>query len=241
MGCSYKPNNKIKIAQGKNIAGNHIPFSDATIIIEVNSTDGDSGIQIFLDGDGWDLVDIMAPDGTTIVDVMGEGSVGLQGITEFFFESAEPSFDDLPLDEFLVRFPEGEYKFLGMTTEGDELVGTATLTHILPCGPEIITPEEDDEVDPDDTVIIWEAVTKEFDADGECKDPTELDIVGYQVIVLREEPKPKLEFSVTLPPTAMMITVPSEFLLPATEYKFEVLAIEASGNQTLTESTFTTP
>jgi len=65
---------------------------------------------------GWDLLDIMAPDGTTIVDVMGEGSVGLQGITEFFFESAEPSFDDLPLDEFLARFPEGEYKFLGMTT-----------------------------------------------------------------------------------------------------------------------------
>jgi len=53
--------------------------------------------------------------------------------------------------------------------------------------------------------------------------------------------KPKLEFSVTLTPTAMMITVPSEFLLPATEYKFEVLAIEASGNQTLSESTFTTP
>jgi hypothetical protein len=183
----------------------------------------------------------MAPDGTTIVDVMGEGSVGLQGITEFFFESAEPSFDDLPLYESFARFPEGEYKFIGMTTEGDELVGTATLTHILPCGPEIITPEEDDEVDPDDTVIIWEAVTKEFDADGECIDPTELEIAGYQVIVLREEPKPKLEFSVTLPPTATMITVPSEFLLPATEYKFEVLAIEASGNQTLTKSTFTTP
>ena len=237
LGCDNKNNT----AQANDVVGIQIPFSAATIIIEVNSTDGDSGIQIFLDGEGWDLVDIMAPDGTTIVDVMGEGSVGLQGITEFFFESAEPSFDDLPLDEFLVQFPEGEYKFLGMTTEGDELVGTATLTHILPCGPEIITPEEDDEVDPDDTVIIWEAVTKEFDADGECKDSTELEIVSYQVIVLREEPEPILEFSVTLPPTATMVTVPSEFLLPATEYKFEVLAIEASGNQTLTESTFTTP
>lgn len=237
LGCDNKNNN----AQANDVVGNQISFSAATIIIEVNSTDGDSGIQIFLDGDGWELVDIMAPDGTTIVDVMGEGSVGLQGITEFFFESAEPSFDDLPLDEFLARFPEWEYKFLGMTTEGDELIGTATLTHILRCGPEITTPEEDDEVDPDDTVIIWEAVTKEFDADGECKDSAELEIVGYQVIVLREELEPILEFSVTLPPTATMVTVPSEFLLPDTEYKFEVLAIEASGNQTLTESTFTTP
>lgn len=237
LGCDNKNNN----AQANDAMGDQIPFSDATIIIEVNSTDGDSGIQIFLDGDGWNLVDIMAPDGTTIVDVMGESSVGLQGITEFFFESAEPSFDDLPLDEFLARFPEGEYKFFGMTTEGDELAGTATLTHILPCGPEIITPEEDEEVDPDDTVIAQEEVTTEFDPDGECKDSTELEIVGYQVIVIREEPEPKLEFSATVPPTVTSITVPSEFLLPDTEYKFEILAIEASGNQTITESSFITP
>jgi hypothetical protein len=237
LGCNNNNNN----AQANEVMGNQIPFSAATIIIEVNSTDGDSGIQIFLDGEGWNLVDIMDPNGSTIVDVMGEGSVGLQGITEFFFESAEPSFDDLPLDQFLARFPEGEYKFVGMTTEGDELVGTATLTHILPCGPEIKTPEEDEEVDPEDTVIAWEEVTKEFDPDGECTDSEELEIVGYQVIVLREEPEPILEFSVTLPPTAREVTVPSEFLLPETEYKFEILAIEASGNQTLTESTFTTP
>ncbi len=183
----------------------------------------------------------MDPNGSTIVDVMGEGSVGLQGITELFFESAEPSFDDLPLDQFLARFPEGEYKFMGMTTEGDELVGTATLTHVLPCGPEIIMPEEDEEVDPDDTVISWEEVTTEFNPDGECTDSEELEIVGYQVIVEREEPEPLLEFSVNVPPTVTSVTVPSEFLLPGSEYKFEILAIEESGNQTITESTFVTP
>jgi len=241
LGCTNKSNNKLKRVQGKDLAGNYIPFSDAKIIIEINSTDGDSGIQIFLDGEGWDFVDIISPDGTTIFDVMGKGSVSQQGITEFFFESAEPSFDDLPLDEFLVRFPEGEYNFLGMTTEGDALVGTATLTHILPCGPEIITPEKDDEVDLKDTLIVWNPVTKVFDTNGSCKKSTELEIVGYHVIVEREEPQPILEFSVNLPPTATMIKVPTEFLLPGTEYKFEVLAVEASGNQTITESTFTTP
>jgi hypothetical protein len=34
--------------------------------------------------------------------------------------------------------------------------------------------------------------------------------------------------------------VPEEFLEDGTEYKFEVLAIEASGNQTITEGAFET-
>ncbi len=90
-------------------------------------------------------------------------------------------------------------------------------------------------------MIAWEEVTKEFNPDGECKDSTELEIVSYAVIVIREDVEPKLEFTVTLPPTVTEVTVPSEFLLPGTEYKFEILAVEASGNQTLVESSFTTP
>ena len=71
LGCTNKSNNKLKRVQGKDLGGNYIPYSDAKIIIEINSTDGDSGIQIFLDGEGWDFVDIISPDGTTIFDVMG--------------------------------------------------------------------------------------------------------------------------------------------------------------------------
>jgi len=238
LSLSCKNNNN---AQANDGVGNQVPISVASIIIETNATDGDSGIQIFVDGEGWDLLDIMSPDGTTLVDILAESSVGVQGINELFFESAEPSFDELPLDQFLARFPEGEYKIIGVTTEGDELVGTATLTHILPCGAEIKTPEEDEEVDPDDTVIAWDEVTEEFDPDGECNDSAELEIVSYQVIVIREDEEPELEFTVTLPPDVTSITVPSEFLLPGTEYKFEILAKEASGNQTLVESSFTTP
>jgi hypothetical protein len=36
------------------------------------------------------------------------------------------------------------------------------------------------------------------------------------------------------------VTVPSEFIQASAEYKLEVLAIEASGNQTITEGGFTT-
>ncbi len=37
----------------------------------------------------------------------GEGPYEELGMTEFFFEDAEPALSDIPLDELLARFPEG--------------------------------------------------------------------------------------------------------------------------------------
>jgi hypothetical protein len=47
---------------------------------------------------------------------------------------------------------------------------------------------------------------------------------------------------VNLPGTATQVTLPPEFVasLAPGEHPFEVLAIEASGNQTITEGSFTT-
>jgi hypothetical protein len=45
-------------------------------------------------------------------------------------------------------------------------------------------------------------------------------------------------FSADLPASVTSLTVPSEFLESGIEYKLEVQAIEASGNQTLTEMSF---
>jgi hypothetical protein len=64
-----------------------------------------------------------------------------------------------------------------------------------------------------------------------------VDIVGYQVVVTREDPLRVL--SVDLPARARRLPVPAEFLQRGIEYKAEVLAIEAGGNQTLTEIAFT--
>ncbi|MGH3476901.1 MAG: fibronectin type III domain-containing protein [Nocardioidaceae bacterium] len=68
--------------------------------------------------------------------------------------------------------------------------------------------------------------------------PAGVEIVSYQVIVERENPL--RVFSVDLPATTTSVTIPAEFLEPGTQYKVEVLAIEASGNQTITEVEFTT-
>jgi hypothetical protein len=209
--------------------GPSLEFSAASIIIEVNDTDGDAGIQIFLDGEGWDEVEVTAPGGETIFAVEASGSVGEQGVTELFIESAEPPFDEVPLEEFLSRFAEGVYSFLGQTTEGETLEATATLTHAIPDGPDLLTPEEDSVVDPDETVVSWNPVA----------DPPGSSIVEYQVIVETEE-EPLRVLSMHVPATVNSVTVPPEFLEDGEAYVFEVLAIEASGNQTISEGSFET-
>ena len=215
-----------------------IPLEHARIIIEFNATDEDVGIQVFLDGEAWQTVRIVSPDGRQIFEVKGQASLKEQGLTELFFESEEPTLDELPLDAFLARFPEGEYKFLGTTIEGDQLVSTAAFTHVIPAGPFLVSPAEDAVVDPNNTVILWEPVTESF------TDSEEIEIIGYQVIVEREDDPSRLfgvrTFSVDVPASVTSVAVPPEFLEPDTEYDFEVLAIEVSGNQTISESSFTT-
>jgi hypothetical protein len=203
-------------------------FAEAKIRIEVNSTDGDAGLQVDLDGEAWNEVTIIGPDGR-ILDVTAKGNLKMLGLTELFFESQEPSFDELPLDEFLELFPAGEYRFLGKTVEGTNLVSSATLTHNIPAGPIIMAPRDGAVVNRKKTVIAWNPVTR----------PHGIEIAGYQVIVERPEPT-LLVFSVDLPATATSVTVPREFLEPGTEYVFEVLAIEVGGNQTISEGFFET-
>lgn len=202
---------------------------EAKIIIELNATDEDVGIQIFFDGPGWMRLEVFDPDGWRIFDVTGGGSVQEQGLTELFFESEEPSLAELPLVDFLARFPEGQYTFVAVTLDGKILKGKARLTHKIPDGPVLISPEEDAVVDASNTVIEWNLVV----------DPPGGKIVGYQVIVEREKPTPRV-LSVDVSPTTTRVVVPPAFMEPHTKYKFEVLAIEASGNQTISEREFKT-
>ena len=52
-----------------------------------------------------------------MLDVEVKGSLQIQGLIELFTGSAEPSFDELPLKDFLGRYPEGDYALLGTTIE----------------------------------------------------------------------------------------------------------------------------
>lgn len=224
--------------------GEEITFDDAVIRIEVNSTDGDAGLQIFLDGEPWKQIRIEDPRGRLVFEVDNFGKLRRLGSTELFMESNEPDFQEMTLPAILKLLPAGEYDFEGTTIEGEELEGEATLTHDLPCGPVVTSPGDGDTLDPAlPVVIMWEPVTHKLDttsATGECGDSTDIVIIAYEVIVDLEESDPSQSFDIILPADATQVTVPAEFIIPGAEYSFEVLAIEESGNQTITEAFFTT-
>jgi hypothetical protein len=212
------------IALGLGAASWAAGFAEARIFIEYNSTDNDLGFHVFLDGEDWKTLKIVNPNGRTIFEVAGRGAFEDLGLTELFFEGAEPSLDDIPLDELLALFPEGIYTFSGVTVDGVPLVSRATLTHAVPSGPRVSARLDDDTV-----TISWQPV-----ASPPAGFPDrQVRIVGYQVIVG--------SFQVTLPASNRNVTLPQEFVksLGRGEHEFEVLAIDSGRNQTITSGTFT--
>ncbi|MGH2691595.1 MAG: fibronectin type III domain-containing protein [Actinomycetota bacterium] len=209
-------------------ASRSIRLDDATMIVEVNATDRDAGLQLFLDGEAWSSMTVSAPGGQSIVAINTKGDLKGHGLTELFSESSEPSFKEFPLGKFKKLFPEGRYTFKGTTIEGRSLVGSARLSHDFPDGPQITSPAEGSTVGPGNLVASWNPVPE----------PAGISVVGYRAIVEREGPL--RVFSVDLPASVTSVTVPKEFMEPGTKYKLEVQAIEAGGNQTITEIEFST-
>ncbi len=215
-----------------------LPFKDVKILIEHNATAEDTGFQVFLDGDPWNRLEIEGPDGDSLLEVKARGELKSLGLTEFFFETNEPPNAEVPIEELLARFPEGEYDFEGRSIAGVKMAGTATLTHAIPMGPEILSPTEGEVVDPNDTVVRWNLVTESITG-------SPVEIVGYEVIITKlvNLPLPgfsKPVLSVRVSASTTSLTVPWQFFEPGTEYDFEVLALEVGGNQTISSSTFMT-
>jgi hypothetical protein len=204
-------------------------FEVARIFFEYNSTDNDLGVHVFVDGEDWRELEIVNPKGRTIFEVEGKGPYRELGLTELFFEGAEPNLADVPLEELLDLFPEGEYKFIGKVVDGQRITGAAMLRHAIPAGPSNVTAV----LGMNNSLIIsWDAVTGP--PPGFPNRP--INVVAYQVIVGA--------FQVTVPaadpPQSQSVTVSPEFVasLEEGEHEFEVLAIDASGNQTITETSF---
>ena len=209
--------------------------------IELNATDLDVGVRGFFDDDPWKELEIENPRGRTISEDESRRGLKRQGKAEWFFESGEPPLDEVSFRRFLRRFPEGDYIFEAELIEGGEVDCVEELTHVIPCPPVVSYDDSNRE-------ISWVEVTQVVDtemtdanvADGigdppieevACEYPEpddEFEIDGYEVIVEGS----KGDLSVTLPAGDTSFTVPTEV---GSVDKFEVLAIEASGNQTITE------
>jgi hypothetical protein len=219
-----------------------IPLTEAKLNIEHNAKDEDTGFQGFLDSEGWNRITVTGPDGK-VLDFRGEGELGQLGLTELFFESVEPANADVPIPEVLETLPEGDYTFEGSAIEAGErqgkTIGTALLTHDIPEGPGLLSPVEDAVVPEDEDLLVsWSPVDKTIDG-------SDINIISYQLIIEKdEEPDPHMigtmGLSMYLPPDVTQMTISEEFLEPGTDYSWEVLAIEESGNQSINSSQFST-
>jgi hypothetical protein len=226
--------------------GNEIPFDEASIFFELNDTDGDLGIHALIDGEAWKSLEIEDPRERRMLNIRVNGRLRKQGLTEIFFESAEPTFDELPPEKFFRRFPAGIYEIEGETLEGDELESEVEVSHVMPAPPENIlisdAPAAEDcdaDVLPSvaegaPVVISWDAVTESHPEIGK---PGPIEVDKYQVVVEREEPE-LLVFSVDLPATVTEVEIPSGFIGLGEEFKFEILVRATNGNQTAVESCF---
>jgi len=239
--------------------GNEIPFDVANIFFELNDTDGDLGIHALIDGEPWKWIKIEGPNERTLLRVSTWSRLRRQGLTELFFESAEPPFDELSPSRFFRRFPEGTYEIEGRTLEGEELESEVEVTHVMPAPPAPTVNEEQMAVQCDDeeegydatevsapVTISWPAVTMSHpDPDGGgagVQPPVPVRIVNYEVVVevdveLNGEEFTSV-FSIILPPDEREVTIPEELLALGDTFKYEVLAREESGNQTAVESCF---
>lgn len=233
-----------------------IPFDVAKVFFELNNTDGDLGIHALIDGDPWKRLRIEDPRDRNMLNVFVRGRLRRQGLTEFFFESAEPVFDELPPESFFQRFPEGIYEVEGVTLDGEERESEAEITHRMPAPAEptvngLPMAEQCDDEEPgfdaptlaSPVVIAWPAVAVTHPELGHPRGSTDIEIYNYEVVVEAELEGPDGEefvtvFSVVLPPDVTSMTIADEFLSQTDEFKYEVLAREASWNQTAVESCF---
>lgn len=225
-------------------------FDEAHVFFELNNTDEDLGIHALIDGEPWKRLRIEDQNERKILDVKVRNRLRRQGLTEFFFESAEPPFAELSPETFFERFPEGIYEIEGKTLEGDEIESETEITHAMPA-PAVVTSFDYDEDCEDETfevevskpvTIAWDPVTRTHPTLGDPQDSPDITIVNYQVVVETELDLDGEEFttvlSVVLPPSVTEMTIPDEFIGDADEFKYEILAREESFNQTAVESCF---
>jgi hypothetical protein len=213
-------------------------FAEAKLYFEHNATDEDTGFHGLIDGDGWTELCVLDPGGRQILGAKPLANLKGLGMGTIFWESREPPNDEVSVQAQLDAFPAGRYEIRGTTFDGRALTAEATLTHDIPMPVTITSPANRAMLPPAGLVVRWEPVSQSLDG-------RPIQVTGYECIVTNEEvedphgmSQPIL--SVHLPPSRTSVTVPDEFLEPDTVYEVEVLALEVSGNQTISTIFFET-
>jgi hypothetical protein len=226
--------------------GQRTKIATAKLIIEYNSTDDDIGVHGAFDDHGWKTLCVFDPAGRAVLAVGPQGQLRDLTMAGIFFESREPPSSEFSFADLAAAFPEGRYRVRAESFDGSILVGSAMFTHDVPAPPTITSPQIADDprgtgqnrVPLDGLVIGWDEVTRTVDGGP-------VDITGYEVIVTKEDHDDPHGFSrpiydVHVSPGVTSLPVPAEFLEANTVYELEVLALEVSGNQTISVGFFQT-
>ena len=226
-------------------AGETVEIAHANLIIEYHYTAGDMGVHGLFDDHGWLELCVYDPNGVQVLAVKPQSV--LKGLTMagIFFESREPHLDEFTYEDLKAKFPEGQYEVRGRNFDGTYLTGYATFTHNVPAAPTVVSPALTEEENAGDVVVPIEGLVIEWKDVTATIEGESLAITGYEVIVTKVEHDDPHGFSqpifdVHVPPDRNSLSVPVEFLEPGTVYELEVLALETSGNQTITSGFFTT-
>jgi hypothetical protein len=242
----YGTSNDLSDACDTSGKGRRTRIATAKLIIEYNATDEDLGVHGAFDDDGWKSLCVFDPTGRPVLKVGPRGQLLDLTMAGIFFESREPPSSEFSFADLEAAFPEGRYRVRGRSFDGTTLVGAATFRHDVPAPPTITSPEivEDPEgtdanpVPRADLVVAWDRVTETVSGDP-------VEITGYEVIVTKEvEDDPhgfsRPTYDVHVPATVRRLPVPMKFLEADTVYELEVLALEESGNQTISVGFFKT-
>jgi hypothetical protein len=201
-----------------------IPFEEGRLFFELNDTDGDLGIHGKIDGDEWKYLKIEDPRERKMMQVWVQGRLRRQGLTELFFESAEPCFPDAEgcedgLDpvKFFRRFPEGVYEVEGRTLDGEERENEIYLSHVIPAAPEGsagVEGDDDCQIAGDPAIISWGKVTQSHRAKNGAEDGLGKDgpikVLYYEVVA--EIDGTDFKTTAIVPPGVTAWEVPEAFI-----------------------------
>ena len=206
---------------GKGDAGEFLRFEVAEIRFEQNATDGDVEVvfEIKAGDKGLTELKIVSPDGKVVVNINSPDASTL-GIRQFRFESPEPK----DVNSLMSAYPEGEYVFSGISTDGKQYKSTSKLNHKLPSTVSFLSPEPGaEDVAEENLIINWSPVEN---------------AVSYIIEIDQNE----LDFNLTVKigGNKTSFALPDGILVAGKEYTIGIGAVSGSGNISVVETSFTT-
>jgi hypothetical protein len=194
-------------------------FETASLFLEQNVVDEDAEVVINVKTDESGLASLLviAPDGRRIARLESRNKRSL-GARELLIETPEPG-----LAAVLAAYPEGTYRIVARTLDGEEMTAEADLSHDLPEPVTVLVPAAGATVPAAGLLIQWEPVAG---------------VSGYFLELEQEDLE--LELAVNLPATATSFSPPAGWLLSGEEYVLGIGTLGPTGNRTFIETVFTT-